>query len=83
MTEILEKPVSPKANTSKIEGKSPEQASKVEEDLKISEEKPKKILMPSHQNMSALQAHVKILSEIVLEYARKDKSEINLQKYLT
>ena len=32
--------------------------------------------------MSALQAHVKILSELVLDYARKDKSQANLEKYL-
>ena len=38
--------------------------------------------MPSCQNMSALQAHVKILSEIVLDYARKDKSQANLDRYL-
>jgi hypothetical protein len=62
VTEILEPPISPKANTSKNEGKSPEQSSRVQEDLKISDEKPKKVLMPSSQNMCALQAHVKILS---------------------
>ena len=51
MTEIVEAPVSPpKAN----EDKSPEQANRVKDDLKISEEKPKKIFMPSSQNMSAL-----------------------------
>lgn len=78
MTEVFEAPVSPIANTSKLEDKSPEQANRVKEDLKVSEEKPKKVTMPSNQNMSALQAHVKILSQLVLEYQRKDKSEINL-----
>lgn len=38
--------------------------------------------MPSGQNNQALQAHVKILSQLVLEYQRKDKSQINLEKYL-
>lgn len=38
--------------------------------------------MPSNQNMSALQAHVKVLSQLVLDYQRKDKSQANIDKYL-
>ena len=76
VVETIEDPVSPKANTSKNEEKSPEQATKAKEgeDLKASEEKPKIVTMPSCQNQSALQAHVKILSELVQDYVRKDKS---------
>lgn len=50
--ETVEDPVSPKANTSKNEEKSPEQATKAKEgeDLKVSEEKPKIVTMPSCQN---------------------------------
>lgn len=74
VVETLDAPVSPKANTSKNDEKSPEQATKAQDDLKVSEEKPKIVTMPNCQNLSALQAHVKILSELVLDYARKDKS---------
>lgn len=81
--ETQEDPVTPKANVSKTEEKSPEQATKAKaEDLKVSEEKPKVVTMPSSQNLSALQAHVKILSELVLEYQKKDKSAANMEKYM-
>jgi hypothetical protein len=58
-----------------VEEKSPEQAPKVKEEPPAEEAPvPKKITVPSCNNQSALQAHVKTLSELVVEYQRKDKS---------
>jgi hypothetical protein len=57
--------------------KSPEQSSKRQDDseVKVSKEetKPKKIKIPSCKNQSALQAHVKILSESIIDLHKKDK----------
>jgi len=71
---------SPKNTEEKVEensSKSPEQSSKRQDDseVKVSKEetKPKKIKIPSCKNQSALQAHVKILSESIIDLHKKDK----------